>query len=397
MEILLTPETELRVRINRFQKVLKKKRLDGAIISQNVDLFYFSGTTQRSMLYVPQACDPILMVQKSRDRAKEESALGLIESMETPQDIRRILKKHGIDSPRAVGLEFDVLPVAHFMRLQKVLPDSSFSDVSFLIRRLRMTKTRFEMEQVQKAVNLAERVLAKAQEVIQEGLTELEVDGLLGSYARSQGDQGRLRMRGWNQEMFHGHVLCGRAAAIPSFTETPIGGPGTTPAIAQGAGHNRIKRNEPILVDIGVGINGYVADLTRTFVLGRLAERFQEGYGVLQGVQALVEAEARPGTLCSHVYGETVKFVESRGFGEYFMGFGEGRVEFIGHGLGLEIDELPVLARRYHSPLEEGMVVAVEPKMVFPGEGAIGLENDYLVTSCGLRKLSHFPEEIICL
>lgn len=397
MQMLLTPETELRVRIDRFQKALKKKGLDGAIISQNVDLFYFSGTTQRSVLYIPQQGLPVLMVQKSLERAKEESALELIEPMDATQDIPRVLGIHGIDSPRAVGLEFDVLPVAHFMRLQRVFPDVSFSDVSFLIRRLRMVKTPFEIEQIKKAVSVIERILFKTREIIQEDLTELEVDGLLGGFARSQGDQGRLRMRGWNQEMFHAHVLCGRTAAIPSFTETPIGGPGTTPAIAQGAGHNRIRRNEPILVDLGVGINGYVADVTRTFVIGQLPERFYEGYQMLQEVEALVESEAQPGVLCSYLYREAVRLTESRDFGEYFMGFGQGKVTFLGHGLGLEIDELPVLAKRYHSPLEEGMVFAVEPKMVFPGEGAIGLEDDYLVTSMGLRKLSHFEDGIIHL
>lgn len=397
MEILLTPEAELRLRIDRFQEALKKKGLDGALISQNVDLFYFSGTTQRSVLYVPQQGSPVLIVQKSLERAREESALELIEPMNTPQDIKKVLRKHGIDSLRLVGLEFDVLPVAHFMRLQRVFPGVSFSDVSFLVRRLRMVKTAFEIEQIKRAVGVIERILSKAREIIRDGVTELEVDGLLGGFARSLGHQGRLRMRGWNQEMFHAHVLCGKTATIPSFTETPIGGPGTTPAIAQGAGHNRIRQNEPILVDLGVGINGYVADITRTFVIGQLPERFYQGYEVLQEVEALVGSEARPGVLCSDLYQEAVRIVEARGFGEYFMGFGQGKVHFIGHGLGLEIDELPVLARRYHSSLEEGMVFAVEPKMVFPGEGAIGLEDDYLVTPAGLTKLSHFPDHIIHL
>jgi len=397
MQMFFTPETELRVRIGRFQEALKKKGLDGAIISQNVDLFYFSGTTQRSVLYIPQQGPPVLMVQKSLERAKDESALELIEPLHTPMDLKRLVRKHGIDSPRALGLEFDVLPVAHLMRLQKVFPDVSFSDISLLIRRLRMVKSSCEIEQIEKAVGVIQRILFEAKEIIREDLTELEVDGLLRSLARRQGDQGRLRMRGWNQEMFQAHLLCGKSAAIPSFAETPIGGPGTTPAIAQGAGYKRIERDEPILMDLGAGINGYLADVTRTFVIGQLRKRFYQAYRVLQEVETMVESEGRPGILCSHLYREAVRLAESRGFGEYFMGFGEGKVHFIGHGLGLEIDELPVLAKRYHSPLEEGMVFAVEPKMVFPGEGAIGLEDDYLVTSHGLRKLSHFEDGIIHL
>lgn len=397
MQMLLTPERELQNRIERFQKAIQKKGLDGTIICQNVDLFYFSGTTQRSVLYIPRQGAPVLMVQKSLERAKQESALELIEPMEVPQDIPKVLKKCGMDYPKTVGLEFDVLPVVQFMRLQKVFHDVSFSNVSFLIRRLRMVKTPFEIEQIKKATKVIEGSLHKAREIIREGLTEIEVDGALFSLARSHGDQGRLRMRGWNQEMFHSHVLCGKTGAIPSFTETPIGGSGTTPAIAQGAGHNRIRRNEPILLDLGVGINGYVADVTRTFVIGQLPEKFYKGYEVLREVAALVESEARPGILCSSLYGEAIKLVEGKGLTKYFMGFGDGKVQFLGHGLGLEIDELPVLAKRYPAPLEEGMVFAVEPKMVFPGEGAIGLEDDYVVTSSGLAKLSHFDDGIIHL
>jgi Xaa-Pro aminopeptidase len=397
MRILLTPASELRLRIDRFQEALRKKRLDGAIISQNVDLFYFSGTIQRSILYIPDKEPPVLMVQKSLERAREESALERVEPMETAHDLKRVLVKHGLGSPKAIGLEFDVLPVANFMRIQRVLPHVSFSDVSFLIRQLRMKKSPFEIEQVKKAVRVGEKALSKTRETIQEGLTELEMDGLLRSFVRSHGDQGRLRMRGWNQEMFQSHILCGKTAAVPSFNETAIGGPGTTPAIAQGAGNNRIRRNQPIIVDIGTGINGYVADLTRTFVIGRLSKRFYEGYRVLQEITALVESEARSGMLCSRLFREAAKLAETSGFGEYFMGFGRGKVSFVGHGLGLEIDELPVLAKRYHSPLEEGMVLAFEPKMVFPDKGAIGLENDYLVTSHGFEKLSYFEEDVIHL
>ncbi|NIQ40106.1 MAG: M24 family metallopeptidase [Proteobacteria bacterium] len=395
--MLLTAKTELQNRIEKFQKAIQKKGLDGTIISQNVDLFYFSGTTQRSVLYIPRQGPPVLLVQKSLERAKHESALDLIEPMEVPQDIPKVLKKCGIGYPKSVGLEFDVLPVSQFMRFQKVFPDASFSDVSFLIRRLRMVKTPFEIEQIKKATKVIAGSLQKAREIIREGLTEIEVDGALFSLARSQGDQGRLRMRGWNQEMFHSHVLCGKTGATPSFTETPIGGSGTTPAIAQGAGHNRIKRNESILLDLGVGINGYVADVTRTFVIGQLPKKFYKGYEVLHEVAALVESKARPGILCNSLYREAIKLVEGRGLTAYFMGFGDDKVQFLGHGIGLEIDELPVLAKRYPAPLEEGMVFAVEPKMVFPGEGAIGLEDDYVVTSSGLAKLSHFDDGIIHL
>ena len=397
MEIPLTPENELRLRIDRFQKAIKKKGLDGAIISQNVDLFYFSGTTQRSVLYVPKEGSPILLVQKSCKRAKEESALEWVESIETGQDIKRVLKRHGIDSPQAVGLEFDVLPVDHFMRFQRIFPDVSFSDVSFAIRQLRMIKTSFEIEQIQKAVEVVEKMLSEARKVIQEGVSELEVDGLLGCLARSLGDQGRLRMRGWNQEMFHGHILSGRQAAITSFCTSPVCGEGPNPAIAQGAGAHKVRRGESIYIDYGVGINGYASDQTRTFCIGNPPKVFLKGFEALWEIKRDMERNAGPGVSGRGIYRRAVELARARGLEDYFMGHGEGKVPFVGHGVGLEMDELPLLGVGVNTRLEEGMVFAFEPKLVFPERGVVGVEDLYLVCSHGVERLTVTEDQLIIL
>jgi Xaa-Pro aminopeptidase len=83
------------------------------------------------------------------------------------------------------------------------------------------------------------------------------------------------------------------------------------------------------------------------------------------------------------------------GMGDHFMGHGHDRVRFVGHGVGLELDELPILAARQTLPLEEGMVIALEPKATFPGRGVVGIENTHVVTGAGLERLTALGDEIV--
>ncbi|MFP4641147.1 MAG: M24 family metallopeptidase [Dehalococcoidia bacterium] len=258
-----------------------------------------------------------------------------------------------------------------------------------------MLKSDYEVAQTKKACSIVVKVMEEAQRIIRPGMTELEVDARLGSLSRRMGHQGRLRMRGYNQEMHYAHVFCGKTGAVPSFLRTPLGGQGTTPAIAQGASSNTVAEGTPIIIDFGVGINGYVTDMTRTFVVGQLPQKFQQAYSFTKEVKDFMENWARPGRLCSSLYEESVKLAREKGYEEYFMGYGENQVAFLGHGIGLEIDEYPVIGQGFGQELEENMVFAFEPKVVFPGEGAVGVEDDYLVTSTGVERLTNYDDGVL--
>jgi Xaa-Pro dipeptidase len=177
----------------------------------------------------------------------------------------------------------------------------------------------------------------------------------------------------------------------------PHGPKGNTPAMAQGASFRRIGKNEPIGIDYGVGINGYLADQFRTFVIGDLPGELMRAHDCSVEVHYLFVKEAKPGVSCSDLYRLALKKAEKTGLGEHFMGYGEGKVRFVGHGLGLEIDEYPILAPRFNQRLEPGMVIALEPKFVFPGKGVVGLEDDYLVTATGIERLTLTDQTVIKL
>ena len=389
------PEEEIIERSKRLQGILKARGLDGALILQNVDIYYLTGTIQRSILWVPQEGPPLLMAIKSHQRARGESPLKEVIPIRNRQEIWSVMREYGHRDTGYIGLELDVLPTSYYLWLQKALPQARWADVSHDIRKLRMIKSPYEVDQIRRATAILDKGFHEIRGLIHEGMMELEVDGYLAYIARREGHMGILRMRGWNQEMTYAHVLSGESGAVISFGDTPAGGVGATPAMAQGAGFRRIRKNEPVCIDYGVGINGYLSDQTRTFVIGELSETLQRAHECSRTIHHAVSREAKPGVSCEHLFHLAESLAKEAGFEAAFMGNGEGKVKFIGHGFGLEIDEYPILTPSFPELLQEGMVFALEPKFIFPGQGVVGIEDDYLVTASGLERLTLTDQEVM--
>jgi Xaa-Pro aminopeptidase len=397
MKYEITPSEEVQSRITRFQKLLQGNDIAGALISQNVDLFYFAGTIQRSHLFIPAQGKAVLAVQGKLGRALSESSLNHIVPIKTNRQLAQALSDFNYSVRGRIGLEMDVLPVKYYLSLHREFPEADFLDISELIRKVRMVKSEYEISQIREGCAILNQVMLEAQKSIRPGMTELEVDSLLVALARRLGHQGLLRMRGYNQEMFPAHVYCGKTATTPPAFDTPLGGLGTTPAIAQGASFNIIAENEPLIIDFGVGINGYVTDMTRTFVVGKLSQKLEQAYSFAKEIKDFMEHWITPGKSCSQLYREVIELVNRRGYQDYFMGYKGQQVAFTGHGIGLEIDEYPIIAAGFHEELQENMVFALEPKLVFPDVGAVGVEDDYLVTKEGVERLTTYDDQVLTI
>ena len=397
MEYQRTPREEIQSRIARFQKSLQDSDIAGALISQNVDLFYFAGTIQRSFLFIPAEGEAVLAVHGNLERAQKESSLSQVVPLKKSQQLAQALSDFNYSIRGRIGLEMDVLPARYYLALRREHAEADFLDVSELVRKVRMVKSGYEISQIRKACEILTQVMLEAQRSIRPGMTELEVDALLVALARRLGHQGLLRMRGYNQEMFSAHVFCGKTATLSPTMNVPLGGLGTTPAIAQGASFNVITENEPLIIDFGVGINGYVTDMTRTFVIGKLSQKLQEAYSVAKEIKDFVEQWVTPGRSWSRLYREIIELVRQRGYQDYFMGYKGHQVAFVGHGIGLEIDEYPVIAPGFHEEFRENMVFALEPKLVFPDVGAVGVEDDYLVTKAGMERLTTYNDQVLTI
>lgn len=394
----ITPAEELAYRCKRLQHYMVEEGLDAVIMLQNADLFYFTGTVQTGNLYVPAEGEPLYMVRKDFMRARMECGLKEVVPFSSMKDIPALLAGYGYPVPARIGMELDVLPVNFFGRYQKVFPAARFSDATPVIRKVRMIKTHYEIHLLQDAANQVDKVNSRVKEVVREGMTDLELAAELEYTARREGHQGLVRMRAFNGEMVYAHVFSGADTAVPAYLDTPLGGMGLNPSFGQGAGYNRIERNEPIIVDFAGSFDGYLVDQTRIFAIGGLSDKLKKGYEDMLKIQErmMVLAPERP--TWGRIYEECLDLAVELGYAESFMGRKGAQVSFIGHGLGIEIDEYPFLAKGFNDmTLEPGMVFAFEPKVVFPGEGAIGIENTFYLTESGLKQLTFSDQKLIIL
>lgn len=389
-------------RIFRLQQLLLDKSMDGILVTQNVGIYYFTGSMQAGYLFIPAQGTAIYYVRKSLERAKIESLVRVAGF----GGLRGFADQLAADYPElfaeinrrpVIGADLDVLPAQQYLRLAEAVSAVTWTDGSTLLRAVRSVKSTAEIAYIERAAQAAAAALEAGLDRLHEGMTELELLSVIEHAMRKFGHCGMMRMRGYNQEMTIGMVAAGETAAEPTNFDGPAGGRGLSPAFPQSVSIRPIRRDEPILIDIGCCIDGYVIDQTRTAVIGTLSPSLQFAYDTAVAILRRIEASMAPGAAPESLYAQSLLMAEEAGLAEHFMGFGRDQAKFLGHGIGLEIDEWPVLARGFREPLVPGMVIAVEPKFTFPGLGVVGIENTYLITDTGCRPLTCSPERLFQL
>lgn len=392
--MLLTPASELDARTARAQQALRARGIDAAIVTGNANLFYLAGTIQQGHLLLPAEGEPLLLVRKDADRARRESLLARVEPLTSLRDLPAALERLGVPPEATLAMELDILPVALFRRYESLLPAAAFTDCGVAFREVRAVKSAFELERLRAGADLADALIREAAATLRAGMSELDLSSHLEGFARRNGHQGLIRMRAFNQEMMNCHVYAGPDAGMASYLDGPFAGEGITPAMPQGAGHRTIQRGDPVVIDFGGAVDGYIVDQTRTLSVGPLPEQLAQGYAACLEVQRLVTEAARPGAVAGDVYRHAFDEVQRRGLADGFMGASPNQVSFVGHGVGVEIDELPIIARGVTTVLEEGHVLACEPKLIFPGIGAVGVEDTWLVGADGLEQITYCPRDV---
>ena len=395
-DMLYTPKSEIDARIHALQETLEQQGLDGALIVHHTNLFYLSGTSQSCHLFIPRAGRPLLMVRKSCQRALRESPLEQIIEVKSLKLIPGILQDRGF-TLSSLGLELDVIPYNTWQFYKKTFGNVTLADISDPVRKIRMIKSDYEIGLLQGACAILDQVFAEVPAMVREGMTEIELASLFEAGMRRRGYAGCSKMRAFNQDFFLGNLTTGTSGAVPSYFDGPVGGSGLTPANnPHGAGWKTIGPGEIIYIDYTCLINGYTADGARIFALGSVSEPLQRAHSAALSILERITAMIRPGTICEDIYAQAEALAQEMGLQDHFMGIGSDRVRFIGHGVGLELDEYPIFAKGMKMALAPGMTFALEPKFVFP-EGAVGIENTYALQADGLRVLTQAPQDIIVI
>lgn len=384
---------EILGRIKRLQAKLSDKGLDAALIYQNVNRYYFSATMQVGFVVVPAEGEPLILVRRDHVRASGESPLEVTPLKSLREVGSLVVEKFGA-MPAKLGFEADVVPVAQMGRLRSLFEGAELVDASRVIAAVREIKSPWEVSMIREAARTVADVVALVGDYLVEGMSEITLSAELERELRLRGHGGVTRMRGFNQEIFYGHVMSGASAVEPSFLDAPTGGVGTSPAMPQGAGAAEISAGIPVTVDLVGNYCGYLSDQTRSFSIGKVEDYYTSAYAAALAIHDDLEQSARPGVSCAELYDRAVALAGEAGFGDYFMGERQ-KVSFVGHGIGLELDEPPFIARGYDVKLEEGMVFAFEPKFLFDRKGAVGVEDTYVVTGDGVERLTPSPRDVI--
>ena len=379
------PSDELQRRMQRFRSRMDRTdpQWQAVVIFGRVNQYYFTGTMQDGLLWIPREGEAVLWVRKSFERALDESLFGRIEPMGSFRDVAAV-----VDSmPKALHLECELVPLALLRRFQKHFPVDDIRPADEALAAVRAIKSPYELELMERSGEIHRRILEeRLPSLLEEGMSEAELAARLYPVMVEEGHHGVARFAMFQAEVALGHICFGESSLYPCSFDGPGGNYGLHPAVpVLGSREHRLAKGDLVFVDIGCGVKGYHTDKTLTYMFGGSVDAAaMTAHHQCVAIQEQIAEQLRPGVIPSVIY-EQVMAGLSEDFMLNFMGFGARPARFLGHGIGLQIDEAPVIAKGFDEPLQEGMVLALEPKKGIEGVGLVGIENTFVVTADGGR------------
>ncbi len=382
-------ENELELKWRRIQQAMRQEEADGCLLTMNMNLYYVSGQVFNGYFYLPAEGRPYWFVK--RLTVPETNQVHVIRK---PEQIPDFFRDLNLAMPRKLLLEADELSYNEYIRLQHVFRAEATGNASALIRHIRMIKTPWEIEQMRISARKHEAVYREIPACYRPGMRDIELQIEIEKRMRVYGSLGYFRAFGSNMDIFMGSLLAGENAGEPSPFDFALGGTGMHASGPLGANGTLLREGTTVMADMSGNYTAYQTDMTRVFSIGKLPDRAYRVHRVALEIQARMERTAKPGVSCAELYRDALAMAGQEGLKDCFMGT-HLQAKFVGHGVGLEINELPVLTTRSKDILQPGMTFAFEPKFVLAGIGAVGIENTFLVTDSGVEKMTLLDENII--
>lgn len=384
-----------RNRIAILQKKVKELGLAGAALFYSRDILYFTGTAQPSCLVI-LSNDYFLFVKSGFEFAVENVFI----DREKIHDERRINKAlkgvfpKGGRTGGTIGTELDILTVEQFHAIREALPDFEWVDISPVVFEQRKTKDPSEIEQIRKACKALHRGHEAVLSTLREGVTELELAAAVENAHRLAGHEGIFFIRKPDFFMSRGPLASGENLSKISGVVYSITGVGLSPAVPAGPSRKRILPGEPVIVDIPTLVEGYHADQTRSYCMGKPSGDIKTMYADLMAVADCLIEQIRPEMRCDEIYQMAAEKAEKIGRKKHFQNMGRGRISrIIGHGIGLELNEPPVLSEHDPSVITENQILAVDLHMMDEKFGAVKIEDMILISREGNELLTITPRE----
>jgi len=382
------PATELSDRMQRFRASMdaENPNWELAAIFGRINQYYFTGTMQDGVLLIPRDRPAVLCVRRSFERACDESLFPDIRPMKGFRDAAPL-------APGArdiIHVDMEVVPLALLGRFRKYFPCREVASMDMQALCVRAVKSPYELAVLAAAGAVHRRVLEeRVPQLLREGMSEAELGCDLYSLMVREGHQGIVRFGMFGVDIAVGQLGFGESSIYPTSFDGPGGCVGLGPAApVLGSRDRRLRKGDLVFVDIGLAVDGYHTDKTVVYTFGgSLPDEAITAHNRCVEIQRHLASLARPGAIPSEIYASVVESLDPQ-FLQNFMGFGDRRANFLGHGVGLQIDEMPVLADGFDEPLAAGMVLALEPKQGIPGVGMVGVEDTFVVGSEGAASIT---------
>lgn len=388
----LIPESfrkEIDIRINKIKDLMTKEDIDALFVGSNANIYYTTGCFFRGYVFIPKIGSPIWFVIKPTVFEKEDK----VRFIRRPDEIPGLIEEIGLSEFSNIAFENDDLTFSQISKLHNIFPEKSYGNASIILKRARMTKTEWEINEMKYDGVRQSKVYGKVKDCYKPGMTDLEFQIEIERQLRLEGSLGVSRVSGNLMEINMGSVISGENADMPGPYDFTMGGSGVHPSLPGGADNSVIKEGQTVMIDMNGAFNGYQTDMTRVWSRGEVTELARKAHNCSVNILKAFEKVCMPGFEVKKMYELALEMVKDEGLEEYFMGH-KSRVSFIGHGVGIELNELPVINARSKDILQENMTLAIEPKFVIPHVGAVGIENTYVVRNSGLENITVFPNEI---
>jgi Xaa-Pro dipeptidase len=380
---------ELSHRWKAIQKEMTRKGADGCLLADNVNLFYVADRVYSGYFYLPEEGNPLFFVKRPIGLEGEN-----VFYIRKPEQIAETLLQQDIALPQALMLELDEMPYNDIVRLQSIFRPTETLNATTAIRSVRAIKSEYEIGQMRHSARLHAACYTEVPKLYKPGMTDIDFSIEIERLFRRQGALGHFRVFGQSMELFMGSVIAGDNANNPSPYDFAMGGGGLHNSLPVSSNGSVIMPGTTVMVDMGGTFTAYMSDMTRVFSIGRVSPLAYKAHQVALEIQNDIEAMAKPGIATCDLYNRAMELVKKHELLPYFMGHSQ-QAGFIGHGIGIQINEQPVLAPRSKDELKEGHIFALEPKFVIPGVGAVGIENSFVVHKSGIEKLTLLNEKIV--